>query len=102
MNMPEGYGVFSITPTPAHFIHAGTHALEPGAHVLLASDGLMRLVDVFQRYSAAELFDAITQRGVAELVAEVRAMEMEDADCIAFPRAKRHDDASGVLIRREL
>lgn len=99
MNTPAGYGVFSITPTPEQFIRSGAHTLAPGGHVLLASDGLMRLVDVFRRYTAEQLFEAIIRRGVAELAAEVRALEQEDADCVAFPRAKRHDDASGLLIR---
>jgi len=101
MNMPEGYGVFSITETPTHFIRSGAHTLMPGAHVLLASDGLMRLVDVFRRYTSQELLEAIITRGLADLVDEVRALEREDAECIAFPRAKRHDDASGLLIRFE-
>lgn len=101
MNTPEGYGVFSITETPAHFVRSGAHTLAPGTHVLLASDGLMRLVDVFGRYTSQELFEAIIARGLADLVEEVRALEHEDAECIAFPRAKRHDDASGLLIRFE-
>jgi hypothetical protein len=43
MNEPGGYGVFSITPTPRHFVRAGQIAMAADGHALLASDGLMRL-----------------------------------------------------------
>ncbi len=55
MNRPDGYGVFSITPPPAHFIRSGTIALEPGSTVLLASDGLTRLIDVFRAMTHKDL-----------------------------------------------
>ena len=51
----ELYGVFSITPTPRHFVQAGQIAMPAGGHALLASDGLVRLVDVFRLYTALEL-----------------------------------------------
>jgi hypothetical protein len=99
MNTPSGYGVFSITPPPAHFVRSGTIALEPGATVLLASDGLTRLVDVFRRYGARELFEAARLRGIASLVDELRHIESADSECISFPRAKISDDATGLLLR---
>jgi hypothetical protein len=99
MNTPGGYGVFSITPPPAHFVRSGGLALEPGATVLLASDGLTRLVDVFRRYGARELFDKVRTHGLASLVEELRQVEHADAACISFPRAKISDDATGLLLR---
>ncbi|HWJ20418.1 MAG TPA: hypothetical protein VNR65_17005, partial [Geobacterales bacterium] len=57
--MNELYGVFSITPTPRYFVQAGQIATPAASvHALLASDGLMRLVDVFGLYTADELFAA--------------------------------------------
>ena len=99
MNQPDGYGVFSLTPVPARFVHHGRVRIASGGHALLASDGLMRLVDVFGRYTTAELLPAAVDRGLSALAGEVRALEQADADCVHFPRAKRHDDASGVLLR---
>ena len=55
MNEPDGYGVFSITPTPRHF----EIDMPAGGHALLASDGLMRLVDVFKLYTALDLLSAV-------------------------------------------
>lgn len=99
MNTPGGYGVFSITAPPAHFIGSGTISLEPGASVLLASDGLIRLVDVFRHYNARDLFEAARSRGIASLVEELRGIEHGDSECISFPRAKISDDATGLLLR---
>lgn len=99
MNTPEGYGVFSITTPPRTMIRHGTVPLTTGSRILLASDGLMRLVDVFRRYDAARLFDAAWASGLSPLFAELRAAEHADADCTRYPRAKISDDTSAVLLR---
>lgn len=99
MNRPEGYGVFSITPTPPEFVTLGQVAIADGACALLASDGLMRLVDIFGALDTAGLLAAAKSRGLAALLDEVRALETADAACRRFPRAKVSDDATGILIR---
>jgi len=99
MNTEEGYGVFSITPTPARFVRHGTLPLEKGARILLATDGVMRLVDVFRRYDTAQLFEAAWAQGLAPLVAELRAIEAADDACTRYPRAKTSDDATALLLR---
>jgi len=58
-----------ITPTPRHFVKAGQIAMSAGVQVLLASDGLMRLVDVFRLYTAPDLFAASCNEGLAPLYA---------------------------------
>ena len=99
MNQPDGYGVFSITPTPSHFVLSGSAPIAPGDHALLASDGLMRLVDVFRHYTSEEILLAAIDRGVASLAEELRELELADSACVAFPRAKRHDDTTGLLMK---
>jgi hypothetical protein len=99
MNEPDGYGVFSITPTPTRFVHSGRISMQPGGHVLLASDGLMRLVDVFGRYTEVGLLDAAGSSGLEPLIGELRAIEAEDAVARRYPRAKVSDDATGLLLR---
>jgi hypothetical protein len=99
MNTPDGYGVFSITPPPLHFVVSGTLYLEVGAYGLIASDGLMRLVDVFRCYSVRTLFDAAIARGLTPLLNELRTLEASDPDGLTYPRAKTSDDATGVLFR---
>lgn len=99
MNTDGGYGIFSITPPPPGLIRHGTLQCRPGARILLATDGLTRLVEVFRRYDAASLFAAAWTHGLASLVAELRALENADADCRRHPRAKISDDATGLLLR---
>lgn len=99
MNTEDGYGSFSITPTPPRFITVGSLTVTPGDTLLLLSDGLMRLVDVYRRRSAAELLHRARTEGLAAILAELRAIEAADADCRAYPRAKARDDATGLLIR---
>ena len=96
--MNERYGVFSITPTPRHFVQAGRIAMPAGGHALLASDGLMRLVDVFRLYTALELFAAARNEGLAPLMRRLRAVERDDIHGHRYPRAKIHDDATALLL----
>lgn len=98
MNRDDGYGAFSITPIPEIFIRTGFLALEPGAHVLLATDGFMRLVDVFARYDAAQIMDAAKTRGLPDLLEELRALERADLAGNTHPRVKASDDASALLL----
>jgi hypothetical protein len=97
--MNEFYGVFAITPTPRHFVQAGQIAMPACGQVLLASDGLMRLVDVFRLYTASELFAAARTEGLAPLMRLLRAVEHDDVHGHRYPRAKAHDDATGLLLR---
>ena len=98
MNEPNGYGVFSITPTPRHFVQTGRIAMPACGHALLASDGLMRLVDVFRLYTALDFFAAARQDGIAPLIRKLREIESDDIQGHRFPRAKIGDDATGLLL----
>lgn len=75
------------------------YAIEPGASLLLMSDGFAALVDTYGAYDAADLFDAVAERGLADLASELRAIEREDAACRRFPRFKRSDDATALWLR---
>ncbi len=99
MNEPNGYGVFSITSTPRHFVQAGQIAMPAGGHALLASDGLMRLVDVFRLYTAHELFAAARNEGLTPFIRLLRTAERDDAHGHRYARAKVNDDATGLLLR---
>jgi hypothetical protein len=99
MNSPDGYGIFSITPAPPHFIRHGFLALPAGTRILLATDGVTRLADVFRRYDAASLFEKAWSAGLAPLFEELRAIEAADSACTAYPRAKTSDDATAILLR---
>ncbi|MEQ8825943.1 MAG: protein phosphatase 2C domain-containing protein [Filomicrobium sp.] len=99
LNREDGYAVLSITPPPPNLIGHGRIEVKPGSHVLLATDGLTRLIEVFSRYTPQELLDAAIAHGLETLCKELRELETQDGDCLKHPRIKRSDDATGLLLR---
>jgi hypothetical protein len=97
MNLSPGYGVFSITAPPPDYVLSGRVPLAAGTRILLASDGFMRLVDVFNLFTVDALLDATIERGVAAMIDILREAEQSDAACRRFARAKCSDDASALL-----
>jgi len=98
MNEPGGYGVLSITTVPETFVTTGRIQIEPGAGVMLASDGFMRLIDVFGLYCEHDLYQAVHAVGPAPLLEQLRTVERNDADCLTHPRAKTCDDATVLAL----
>jgi hypothetical protein len=98
LNQPDGYWMIGVDPRAAAAIDVRTLTLEAPTRVLLASDGLWRLVDHFRVYDAAGLLAASFDVGLAHLLAELRALEADDAECRRVPRVKPRDDATGVTL----
>lgn len=99
MNRPGGHAALSITTPPPDLIEHGSIEVSPGDYALLASDGLIRLIDIYSRYDARSLLAAARSIGLAALLAELRDIEKNDAHCARYPRVKQSDDATGVLLR---
>ncbi|MCB1509598.1 MAG: protein phosphatase 2C domain-containing protein [Hyphomicrobiaceae bacterium] len=97
MNRPDGYGIFSITLPPEALVVRGGFDVTPGTRLMLASDGFMRLVDLYGRYDDRSLMAAVLGKGPEPLLAELRTIEAGDAGADRYLRAKSSDDAS-VLI----
>ena len=75
-------------------------AAAPGTVLLLTSDGLSVLVDLYERFTAKTLLDAALSGGVEPLVTEARRIETEiDPSGKLYPRFKTSDDATGLLLR---
>ena len=72
--------------------------ISPGAIVLLASDGFMRLVDVIAHHDEAGLMDAVARVGTAGAIAELRRLESADPKAERYRRVKIHDDATALLV----
>lgn len=99
INLSDGYGALSITPPPPKFVVTGSLKVAPGDHVLIASDGLTRLSELYHHYKPAELIDAAISSGLKTLVRELREIEIADAACRTYPRVKATDDATGLLLK---
>jgi serine/threonine protein phosphatase PrpC len=98
LNQPGGYWMLGIDPRAAAHLYWREITLDGPTEVLLASDGLWRLVDHFRRYEGAGLLTAASAKGLAALGAELRALEAADPDCRRVPRVKPYDDAAGLLL----
>ena len=86
-------------------VKAAAHAsrrvirLAPGAILLLMSDGLLALASDYGAYSADSLMAAAQGKGLAALGAELRAIEAGDPGGDKFPRFKKSDDATALLLK---
>jgi hypothetical protein len=98
MNRPGGYWVLALDEAVADHLQSARVPAVTGERFLVASDGFYRLVDLYGRYTKETLFEAALARGIAPLVAEVRALDHGDPEGRAYPRAKIADDATAVLV----
>ena len=73
-------------------------AVSPGTLVLLATDGFLALAADYGRYSLDRLFAAVQSRGLAALGEELRRIEESDPGGAKFPRFKKSDDATALLL----
>jgi Protein phosphatase 2C len=97
MNQPGGYRVIHPLLPWARGVTVHRIARLAGTRVLLASDGLWRLVDLFGTHTPQSLLDAAAAEGIDALIAQVRRLEAADAHCEHAPRVKASDDATGLL-----
>ena len=92
----------AIGVDPAASAAATLHAefpVAPGDGILVMSDGMSCLISDYAAYDAAGLFAAAGRIGLSGLLQENRQIENADPDCIRFPRFKKSDDASAILLR---
>jgi hypothetical protein len=71
----------------------------PGTHLLLASDGFLALASDYGVYGPDSLMQAAQEKGLKALGDELRAIEAGDAGGDKFPRFKKSDDATALLLR---
>jgi hypothetical protein len=71
----------------------------PGTFLLLATDGFLALASDYGVYSADSLMAAAMSKGLAALGEELRAIEAGDSGGDKFPRFKKSDDATAILLK---
>lgn len=101
LNHPDGYWVVSPRrPWVGRELRfeAQVRAGEP---IALATDGFMRLVDVFGAYSDESLLAALAKGRGEALIQELRERERGDLMAGAYPRVKIHDDATVLVMKAE-
>jgi hypothetical protein len=101
VNTSGGYPVLSASPAAAKLALSGVMPAQPGLKLLLTSDGLTRLVDVFRQPAIlAQLLDRIAgdPEGNDQAIKLVRETEARDGDRRRHRRIKVHDDATGICL----
>jgi len=93
------YWLFSPDVKVASHASRRVMKIEPGSTVLLATDGLLALASDYGAYSADSLMAAAMDKGLAALGQELRAIESSDSGGDKFPRFKKSDDATALLLR---
>jgi len=101
LNRPDGYWVVSpLRPWAGHELRFEAQ-VKPGEAIVLATDGFMRLVDVFEMYSDSALHAQLAAGRGGDLMQELRERERGDLMAGAYPRVKTHDDATFLVIAAE-
>jgi hypothetical protein len=101
LNQPDGYWVVNPRrPWSGQELRFEAR-VKPGEPIVLATDGFMRLVDVFEAYSDSRLHAQLAAGRGDDLMQELRERERGDLKAGAYPRVKTHDDATFLVITAE-
>jgi serine/threonine protein phosphatase PrpC len=92
------YWLFSPDKRAAAHAQRKIVKVEPGALLLLASDGFLALASDYGAYDAAGLIATAKSKGLAVMGEELRAIENKDANGDRFARFKKSDDATALLL----
>lgn len=98
MNRPGGYPVLSVHSAAMDGLDRRTVRAGPGTRILLCTDGLYRLVEMYGLLDDDGLIRAACETGLGALIDRLRGFEADAADDIRFGRFKTSDDAAGLLL----
>ena len=99
INTERGGWLFGPDARAAENARGVRVAAPRGTTILLASDGFLALVSDYERYDAATLMEAAERKGLEALGSELRAIEEGDPEGRRYPRFKKSDDATALLLR---
>lgn len=101
LNRPDGYWVVNpLRPWAGRELRFGA-TVAPDRPIVLATDGFMRLVDVFAAHTDEALYARLAAGEGESLMRELRELERGDPTAQAHPRVKIHDDATVLVIAAE-
>lgn len=95
-NRAGGYWIAGGEPRAAHHANSRTQAREAVASLLLATDGAASGIT---RYGILPSWSSVTANVVADLLGATEALEKADAKGQQWPRSKRSDDKTLVVLR---
>ncbi|MEA1672653.1 protein phosphatase 2C domain-containing protein [Nitrospirillum sp. BR 11163] len=98
MNVDGGYWVLSTDTDALAHVDRATIPVN-GGPAALASDGFLRLIDMFGRATAADFLGLDDQAKAESALRDLRRVEAADDPHHGHLRLKRSDDASFILVR---
>lgn len=101
VNTPEGFWLLGADPAVSQHLGLLSLVIDGPAIALLATDGFYALVEDYHRYGDRELIATAQTVGLQALARELRHIEHDDADGKTYPRMKKSDDATAILVRIE-
>jgi hypothetical protein len=101
VNTADGYWLLGNEPAVARHATVTSLALDGPATVLLVTDGFYALTEDYKHYGDRELIATAQTLGLAILGRELRHVEDQDPDGARYPRMKKSDDATALLVRVE-
>ncbi len=97
MNREGGYWVLSTDPAAADHVWQTRIPLRAGQRFAIASDGFLRLVELFGTATPADLLAISGAEDAARRIERLRDLERQPDSLRRFTRVKPHDDASLVV-----
>lgn len=94
MNQPGGYWVLGTQPAAADHLDRDVVPARQGQRFALASDGFLRLVELFGVATPDTLLGIQSEQVWDQWLAILREKEIEPNSVAHYPRVKIHDDAS--------
>lgn len=98
-NVPGGFWVAEADPAAAAQARTRRWPRSRVRAVVLASDGVSCGVDDYGLFDWSRVLRIAEERGVGEVLAQVRAAERDDPGGVRWPRSKRHDDQALAVVR---
>lgn len=103
-NAPDGGGYGTLNGSPekdmALYVDKGTLRLAKSSRVMLFTDGLALPVSVSADDRKVFLQESLLSGGLDAVKNRQRALEEKDPNGEQYPRLKKHDDATGILVER--
>lgn len=98
-NTSAGYWIMDPTSHWKEHLNSKTFPLEQVKGLILASDGFYRLMDLFQKIPVKSALEELNTYGkIIQALDELRALENAPHSESQFPRLKKSDDASVLVV----
>lgn len=99
VNSPAGEWLFSPVAAASEHVWRARYRAPSGTLLLLCSDGFLALASAYEAMDASDLVAAARDPGLKALGEKLRAVEDGDPEGRRYPRFKKSDDATAVLVR---